>query len=287
MNEYSLFFSAVERDALKRRSFQGASIKDGVHDVQFSLKNQQQQQKSDGNDTCHLDVERLFNKFHCLLCILFFDCLNLLFFCRSQIGCAIIAGILHFFFLASFSWMCLEGVQLYLMLVEVFESEYSRKKYYYVSGYLFPAIVVGVSAAIDYRSYGTKKAWVQLLFFSLSENILGNAEQTCWMLHCVGLPAVAACGRFWKEIRSSFLPAPYVHPWRLHQNIWAPFARDGQLFNFLCHLKVADRLNTVVSGEAAATLMPFCSKTLLWPLVCKCCLKEESAVQGKKAFYID
>lgn len=76
----------------------------------------------------------------------------------SQIGCAIIAGILHFFFLASFSWMCLEGVQLYLMLVEVFESEYSRKKYYYVSGYLFPAIVVGVSAAIDYRSYGTKKA---------------------------------------------------------------------------------------------------------------------------------
>ncbi|MEQ2270738.1 Adhesion G protein-coupled receptor L2, partial [Xenotaenia resolanae] len=77
---------------------------------------------------------------------------------EPRIGCAIIAGILHFFFLASFSWMCLEGVQLYLMLVEVFESEYSRKKYYYVSGYLFPAIVVGVSAAIDYGSYGTQKA---------------------------------------------------------------------------------------------------------------------------------
>ncbi|XP_034085794.1 adhesion G protein-coupled receptor L2 isoform X20 [Gymnodraco acuticeps] len=82
---------------------------------------------------------------------------------EPKIGCAIIAGILHFFFLASFSWMCLEGVQLYLMLVEVFESEYSRKKYYYVSGYLFPAIVVGVSAAIDYRSYGTKKAcWLSV-----------------------------------------------------------------------------------------------------------------------------
>uniref|UniRef100_A0A667ZQA1 Adhesion G protein-coupled receptor L2 n=1 Tax=Myripristis murdjan TaxID=586833 RepID=A0A667ZQA1_9TELE len=82
---------------------------------------------------------------------------------EPRIGCAIIAGILHFFFLASFSWMCLEGVQLYLMLVEVFESEYSRKKYYYVSGYLLPAIVVGVSAAIDYRSYGTKKAcWLSV-----------------------------------------------------------------------------------------------------------------------------
>ncbi|XP_038167540.1 adhesion G protein-coupled receptor L2 isoform X5 [Arvicola amphibius] len=77
--------------------------------------------------------------------------------------CPVFAGLLHFFFLAAFSWMCLEGVQLYLMLVEVFESEYSRKKYYYVAGYLFPATVVGVSAAIDYKSYGTQKAcWLHV-----------------------------------------------------------------------------------------------------------------------------
>ncbi|XP_077474262.1 adhesion G protein-coupled receptor L1-like isoform X4 [Stigmatopora argus] len=80
-----------------------------------------------------------------------------------QIACPIFAGLLHFFFLAAFSWMCLEGVQLYLMLVEVFESEYSRKKYYYLCGYCFPALVVGISAAIDYRSYGTKKAcWLRM-----------------------------------------------------------------------------------------------------------------------------
>nr|XP_057906235.1 adhesion G protein-coupled receptor L1 isoform X1 [Doryrhamphus excisus] len=80
-----------------------------------------------------------------------------------HIACPIFAGLLHFFFLAAFSWMCLEGVQLYLMLVEVFESEYSRKKYYYLCGYCFPALVVGISAAIDYRSYGTKKAcWLRV-----------------------------------------------------------------------------------------------------------------------------
>uniref|UniRef100_A0A8C4TIH1 Adhesion G protein-coupled receptor L1 n=1 Tax=Erpetoichthys calabaricus TaxID=27687 RepID=A0A8C4TIH1_ERPCA len=80
-----------------------------------------------------------------------------------SIACPIFAGLLHFFFLAAFSWMCLEGVHLYLMLVEVFESEYSRKKYYYLCGYCFPALVVGVSAAIDYRSYGTKKAcWLRV-----------------------------------------------------------------------------------------------------------------------------
>ncbi|XP_076789503.1 adhesion G protein-coupled receptor L2 isoform X24 [Arvicanthis niloticus] len=82
---------------------------------------------------------------------------------KYTIACPVFAGLLHFFFLAAFSWMCLEGVQLYLMLVEVFESEYSRKKYYYVAGYLFPATVVGVSAAIDYKSYGTVKAcWLHV-----------------------------------------------------------------------------------------------------------------------------
>ncbi|XP_052587764.1 adhesion G protein-coupled receptor L2 isoform X25 [Peromyscus californicus insignis] len=80
-----------------------------------------------------------------------------------SIACPVFAGLLHFFFLAAFSWMFLEGVQLYLMLVEVFESEYSRKKYYYVAGYLFPATVVGVSAAIDYKSYGTETAcWLHV-----------------------------------------------------------------------------------------------------------------------------
>uniref|UniRef100_A0A4W5MVL7 Adhesion G protein-coupled receptor L2b, tandem duplicate 1 n=1 Tax=Hucho hucho TaxID=62062 RepID=A0A4W5MVL7_9TELE len=82
---------------------------------------------------------------------------------EPKLVCSIIAGVLHFFFLAAFAWMCLEGVQLYLMLVEVFESEFSRRKYYYVSGYLFPAVVVGISAAIDYRSYGTQKAcWLRV-----------------------------------------------------------------------------------------------------------------------------
>uniref|UniRef100_A0A8C1SIM3 Adhesion G protein-coupled receptor L2 n=1 Tax=Cyprinus carpio TaxID=7962 RepID=A0A8C1SIM3_CYPCA len=84
-------------------------------------------------------------------------------FCFLWIVCSVIAGVLHFFFLATFAWMCLEAVQLFLMLVEVFESEFSRRKYYYASGYLFPCVVVGISAAIDYKSYGTRKAcWLRV-----------------------------------------------------------------------------------------------------------------------------
>ncbi|KTG02320.1 hypothetical protein cypCar_00027295 [Cyprinus carpio] len=62
-----------------------------------------------------------------------------------------------------FTWEPHRRVQLYLMLVDVFESEYSRRKYFYMAGYLLPAVVVGVSAAVDYRSYGTKKAcWLRM-----------------------------------------------------------------------------------------------------------------------------
>ncbi|XP_060037844.1 adhesion G protein-coupled receptor L1 isoform X2 [Erinaceus europaeus] len=81
---------------------------------------------------------------------------------QYEIACPIFAGLLHYFFLAAFSWLCLEGVHLYLLLVEVFESEYSRTKYYYLGGYCFPALVVGIAAAVDYRSYGTEKAcWLR------------------------------------------------------------------------------------------------------------------------------
>lgn len=52
-----------------------------------------------------------------------------------QILCSIVAGLLHYFFLASFAWMCVEGIQLYVMLIEVFESEKSRVKYYYLAAY--------------------------------------------------------------------------------------------------------------------------------------------------------
>ncbi|KAK3523101.1 hypothetical protein QTP86_015088 [Hemibagrus guttatus] len=99
------------------------------------------------------------NTIHKNLCISLFiaETLFLVGIYRSDqpIACAVFAALLHFFFLAAFTWMFLEGVQLYIMLVEVFESEYSRTKYFYLTGYGVPALIVAVSAAVDYRSYGT------------------------------------------------------------------------------------------------------------------------------------
>ncbi|KAJ8795438.1 hypothetical protein J1605_018453 [Eschrichtius robustus] len=101
------------------------------------------------------------NTIHKNLCISLFvaELLFLIGINRTDqpIACAVFAALLHFFFLAAFTWMFLEGVQLYIMLVEVFESEHSRRKYFYLVGYGMPALIVAVSAAVDYRSYGTDK----------------------------------------------------------------------------------------------------------------------------------
>ena len=39
---------------------------------------------------------------------------------HMQAGCATVAILLHYFFLTSFMWMLMEGIVLYIMLVQVF-----------------------------------------------------------------------------------------------------------------------------------------------------------------------
>ncbi|XP_078448807.1 adhesion G protein-coupled receptor L2-like isoform X2 [Lampetra planeri] len=106
------------------------------------------------------------NTIHKNLCLnlLLAELLFLLGIDKTQytVACSVLAALLHLFFLAAFAWMCLEGVQLYLMLVEVFEGRRARRKYFYLLGYGLPLTVVGVSLAVDYTGYGTERAcWLR------------------------------------------------------------------------------------------------------------------------------
>ncbi|XP_039760954.1 latrophilin Cirl isoform X6 [Pararge aegeria] len=74
---------------------------------------------------------------------------------QDRIMCGIIAGLLHYFFLAAFAWMFLEGFHLYAMLVEVFEPERPRARWYCAGAYLAPALVVLASASSFPTGYGT------------------------------------------------------------------------------------------------------------------------------------
>ncbi|XP_031771098.1 latrophilin Cirl [Apis florea] len=81
---------------------------------------------------------------------------------NQRIVCGIVAGLLHFFFLCAFAWMFLEGFQLYVMLIEVFEAEKSRLRWYYLIAYGAPLLVVAISCIIDPLSYGTDRyCWLR------------------------------------------------------------------------------------------------------------------------------
>ncbi|CAJ0608336.1 unnamed protein product [Cylicocyclus nassatus] len=57
--------------------------------------------------------------------------------------------------------MLLEGYQLYLMLIQVFEPDKTRILLYYLFSYGFPAVVVGVSAGVAWHNYGTDQyCWI-------------------------------------------------------------------------------------------------------------------------------
>ncbi|CDW57455.1 latrophilin Cirl [Trichuris trichiura] len=75
----------------------------------------------------------------------------------DRVTCGIVAVLLHYFFLAAFAWMLLEGFQLYSLLVEVFESGHNRRTCFYCFGYGAPFVVVSVSLIIGWSSYGTEQ----------------------------------------------------------------------------------------------------------------------------------
>ncbi|XP_058381835.1 adhesion G protein-coupled receptor E1-like isoform X2 [Diceros bicornis minor] len=77
----------------------------------------------------------------------------------NQTGCAIIAGFLHYLFLACFFWMLVEAVMLFLMVrnlkvVNYFSSRNIKMTYLCVFGYGLPAVVVAVSAGVQPQGYG-------------------------------------------------------------------------------------------------------------------------------------
>ncbi|XP_070273100.1 adhesion G protein-coupled receptor E2-like [Myotis yumanensis] len=86
---------------------------------------------------------------------------------EPKVLCAIIAGALHYLYLASFTWMLLEGLHLFLTtrnLTVVNYSNVSRfmKKFMLPVGYGVPAVIVAISAASRPHLYGTPaRCWLQ------------------------------------------------------------------------------------------------------------------------------
>ncbi|TRY67266.1 hypothetical protein TCAL_03292 [Tigriopus californicus] len=77
--------------------------------------------------------------------------------------CKAVALGLQYFLLVSFAWSLFAGHQIYVLLVEVFESEANRMKQYLVLGYGIPLALIIISLIVDHaaledQTYGTDQA---------------------------------------------------------------------------------------------------------------------------------
>ncbi|XP_072096887.1 adhesion G-protein coupled receptor D1 isoform X2 [Mobula birostris] len=75
-------------------------------------------------------------------------------FAPDTYPCKVLAILLHFFFLSAFSWMLVEGLHLYNMVIKVFGSEESKHFYYYGIGWGSPLVICVVSVTSAFDSYG-------------------------------------------------------------------------------------------------------------------------------------
>ncbi|XP_070555708.1 adhesion G protein-coupled receptor E5-like [Ptychodera flava] len=67
--------------------------------------------------------------------------------------CTLVAVLLHYFFTASFSWMLIEGANLYIKSVFVFAKEVPTAGLV-AAGWGMPAIIVGIALGIRFEGYG-------------------------------------------------------------------------------------------------------------------------------------
>ncbi|XP_066516573.1 adhesion G protein-coupled receptor E3-like [Hoplias malabaricus] len=83
-----------------------------------------------------------------------------------QVLCAVLAGVLHFLFLSAFVWMFIEAVLLFLLMKNLTKLRSKKEglnwKYLVLIGYIIPVVVVGVSAGLVPKGYGSKQCWLNV-----------------------------------------------------------------------------------------------------------------------------
>ncbi|XP_077618561.1 adhesion G protein-coupled receptor E1-like [Crocuta crocuta] len=84
----------------------------------------------------------------------------------NQTGCAVIAGFLHYLFLACFFWTLVEAVMLFLMVrnlkvMNYFSSRNIKMWYFCAFSYGLPGLVVAISAIVQPQGYGMhNRCWL-------------------------------------------------------------------------------------------------------------------------------
>ncbi|XP_068710318.1 adhesion G-protein coupled receptor D1-like isoform X2 [Montipora foliosa] len=82
---------------------------------------------------------------------------------QNKAACKIVAVLLHYFNLVSFTWMLTEGIWLYVMIVRVFENGHSRIKKYCACAWGIPFVFVVITLSASFDGYGTETScWLSV-----------------------------------------------------------------------------------------------------------------------------
>uniref|UniRef100_A0A5F9DI20 Adhesion G protein-coupled receptor E5 n=1 Tax=Oryctolagus cuniculus TaxID=9986 RepID=A0A5F9DI20_RABIT len=106
----------------------------------------------------------------------------------GQVGlrCRLVAALLHYCFLAAFCWMSLEGLELYFLVVRVFQGQGLRARWLCLLGYGVPLAIVGISAAVRSQGYGRAAyCWLDPAGGS-SGSFPGSRDRPCPWVKCAG-----------------------------------------------------------------------------------------------------
>ncbi|KAG5275607.1 hypothetical protein AALO_G00122290 [Alosa alosa] len=121
-----------------------------------------------------------------------------------KLFCSVIAGLLHYFFLAAFAWMCIEGIHLYLIVVGVIYNKGFLHRNFYIFGYVSPAIVVAISATLGYKYYGTNT----VCWLSTENNFIWSFIGPACLIILVNLMAFAVI--IYKVYRHTAVKKPEI-----------------------------------------------------------------------------
>ncbi|XP_033117579.1 uncharacterized protein LOC117117396 [Anneissia japonica] len=80
--------------------------------------------------------------------------------------CTVVAVVLHYLYLSVFTWMTIEGLNLYLKIVRVFNSDLLSMRAYMVIGWGVPILIVAIAVTCNIEGYGM---------------INGEEQYICWI----------------------------------------------------------------------------------------------------------
>ncbi|XP_072051763.1 uncharacterized protein [Amphiura filiformis] len=76
--------------------------------------------------------------------------------------CKITAMTIHYLYMCVFCWMLVEGINLYIKIVLVFNTEKSKLLYYVLLGWGVPIVIVAVCAGVAWDQYATENScWIE------------------------------------------------------------------------------------------------------------------------------